>query len=249
MRTGELVDATAADIRQLCAMHDVDCVIDLRTDAECKRSPEPIPLMHGIEYIHLPAVLTTPFARDPGAGRVRAARQIYKATERPFKAIHDMYTQALLGAAGIEAYSRFLQILLDAHEGATLWHCTQGKDRTGIAAILVEHVLGVPQEYIMSDYLATNLFVGRLVDKLRVALSRRRITRHLDADIWALAYANTYYFATVYKTLDRNFGGIDAYIERTLGFGRDKQEALRELYLEPVLPSAGATGSFRIDAR
>jgi protein-tyrosine phosphatase len=221
-------------MRQLCAMHDVDCVIDFRTAAECRRSPEPLPLMHDIDYLHLPAVLTTPFARDVNSGRVRAARQMYEATERPFKAIHDMYMQALLGQAGIDAYSHFLHTLLDARKGATLWHCTQGKDRTGIAAILVEHVLGVPQDYIMSDYLATNFFVDSLVDKLRAVLAKRRIARRLDADIWALAYANTYYFATLFKTLDRNFGGIDAYIERTLGFGRDKQAALRELYLEFV---------------
>ena len=40
--------------------------------------------------------------------------------------------------------------------GALLFHCTAGKDRTGMAAYLILSALGVEQKIIMEDYLLTN---------------------------------------------------------------------------------------------
>lgn len=41
-------------------------------------------------------------------------------------------------------------------DGGLLFHCTAGKDRTGISAALILTVLGVDQQTIMNDYLASN---------------------------------------------------------------------------------------------
>jgi protein-tyrosine phosphatase len=230
IRSGELLDASALDINQLHSMHDVDCVIDFRTAAECKRSPDPLPLMTGMHYIHTPAVLTTPLSNKDD--KIRSASQLHKVGEHPLKAIRDLYVSALLGESGIAAYSQFLNTLCDSPTGATLWHCTQGKDRTGIAGVLIEYILGVSQDDMLSDYLATNLFVQPLVEKLKNILKARKMTRQLDATIWAFGYANTYYFATIFKTLDRNFGGIDNYLERALKITPSMRRKLQDLYLE-----------------
>jgi len=37
-----------------------------------------------------------------------------------------------------------------------VFHCTAGKDRTGFAAALILHALGVPREVVVQDYLLTN---------------------------------------------------------------------------------------------
>ena len=60
---------------------------------------------------------------------------------------------ALLGDEAVKAYKQFFDILLDQEEGAILWHCSEGKDRTGLASLLILHALGVPPETIMEDYL------------------------------------------------------------------------------------------------
>ncbi len=43
-------------------------------------------------------------------------------------------------------------------ERAVLWHCTGGKDRTGLAAMLILSALGVDEETVVKDYLLTNEF-------------------------------------------------------------------------------------------
>lgn len=40
-----------------------------------------------------------------------------------------------------------------------VFHCTAGKDRTGVAAFLILSALGVSEKQIVEDYLYTNLFL------------------------------------------------------------------------------------------
>lgn len=55
----------------------------------------------------------------------------------------------------ISAYQNFFKILTEKR-CRTLWHCSQGKDRAGIAAYLLELALGVSEEDARCDYLLTN---------------------------------------------------------------------------------------------
>ncbi len=231
MRSGDLHHATAADITQLINMHDMECVIDLRTDIEVEAEPDPKPLLHGIEYKHLqvlPQTAIISIAKGRVVGDARLAREF---TNHPFETITGLYTKAILGEIGMNAYKEFLNMLLEHESGATLWHCTQGKDRTGLGAIIVEYCLGVPMEYIRSDYLATNLFVEGWVERMKRFLADKPFARGLDSDIEAYGYASECYFDTAMKTINGVFGSMDNYLEKILDFGPAKQARLQELYL------------------
>lgn len=52
----------------------------------------------------------------------------------------------------------FNQLLQTSSDSALLFHCTAGKDRTGIAAALILYALGVDEKKIMEDYTATNYY-------------------------------------------------------------------------------------------
>lgn len=54
-----------------------------------------------------------------------------------------------------EAYKTMFNILKE-QKTPLLIHCSQGKDRTGIGAILILLALGVPETQIIHDYLLTN---------------------------------------------------------------------------------------------
>lgn len=234
LRSGALGEATASDIKQLVRMHDMEYVVDLRTAAEAERMPDPMPLMAGVEYVNTPS-LSDGAIVSVGTMNIAKDKKLMKEfTGHPFETIKDLYPKALLGEAGIEAYGRFLHDLLKESEGATLWHCTQGKDRTGIAAILVEHALGVSHDVIVADYLATNLFIGGWMARMERFLSTMHIAQAIDADIEAYAYAHLMYFDAAMDAMCGVFGSIDAYMERELDFGPAEKRELRRLYLEEV---------------
>ncbi|WP_165253102.1 tyrosine-protein phosphatase [Adlercreutzia sp. ZJ304] len=230
VRSSALHDATLEDIKQLLHMHEVDCVVDFRTNSEVEKDPDPKPLMSGVKYVHLP-VFTQEAVGITGSGPARDFRTLVAYIDKPYEMIEELYPRSVLGAAGIRAYSEFLHDLLDAPKGATLWHCTQGKDRTGMATVLVEYALGVPMKYILSDYLATNLFVRGWAEVLRSLLADKTVARGLDNDVNAYAFANKCYFEAMMTAVANSYGSLDNYFVRALDFGPDKQAYLRDLYL------------------
>lgn len=232
LRSGGLEDATAEDMRQLTRMHDLSYVVDLRAPYEVENQPDPLPLMRGVEYTNL-AVLTDNSIGFTGlkhlGSDLKTLRQFMKS---PYQLVLDLYPKSVLSEQGIKSYSTLLNNLLEYNNGATLWHCTQGKDRTGIGALLIEYALGVPPEYIRADYLATNLFIKPWVDKISSAMLNNPIGHGIGLDLEAYSYASICYFDAAVNAIDESYGNIDNYMQRALDFGPEKQTMLRALYLE-----------------
>lgn len=234
LRSGALGEATASDVKQLVRMHDMEYIVDFRTPLEVERSPDPIPLLSGVEYVNMPALSEGAIITVGRTNLAKDKKLMREFTEHPFDTIKDLYPKAILGETGIESYKRFLHDLLQVKEGATLWHCTQGKDRTGIGAILVEHALGVSPQHILADYLATNLFIGGWIARMEGILRTLKVARGIDLDIEAYAYAHVVYFDAAMEAMRGVFGSIDAYMERELDFGEAEKRELRRMYLEEV---------------
>lgn len=232
LRSAELENATAEDMRQLTRMHDLTYVVDLRAPYEVESQPDPLPLMRGVEYTNL-AVLSDNAIGFTGlkhlGSDLKMMRQFMK---NPYQLVLDLYPKAVLGEYGINAYSKLLNDLLTVNSGATLWHCTQGKDRTGIAALFIEYALGVPPEYIRADYLATNLFIKPWVDKVSGVMRKSLLGHGIGVDLEAYSFANLCYFDAAIEAINESYGNIDNYMRRALNFGPEKQTMLRALYLE-----------------
>lgn len=231
VRSSGLHDATPEDMKQLLHMHGVDCVIDFRTDSEIEREPDPKPLMQGVKYMHLPVFTQEAVGITSGGNPLKDFRVLMEYAGKPYEMIGELYPKSVLGEPGKKAYSEFLDDLLHETKGATLWHCTQGKDRTGIGAVLVEYILGVPMDYIQDDYLATNLFVGGWAETVRKFLADKRFGRQVDEDVNAYAFASMCYLDNMFSAVNRAYGSLDNYIVKALNFEPDKWRKMRELYL------------------
>lgn len=232
MRSAALHDATAEDMKQLVRMHDLEYVIDLRAAYEVDSEPDPLPLMTGIEYVNLPALPDDAIGFSGFKNIFNDAKMLARFTKNPIETIEELYVKCILGEYGKRAYSTFLHDLLKTTEGGSLWHCTQGKDRTGIAALLVEYCLDVPMDYIRRDYLATNLFISPWVDKMNALMRNKVLIGGLGVDLEAYTYANPCYLDTALRTINDHYGSLDNYLTRALDFEPEKRAKLQELYLE-----------------
>lgn len=54
------------------------------------------------------------------------------------------------------AWRRFFEVLADEDGYSVLYHCTAGRDRTGVATLLLLETLGVPRALIAADYVRSN---------------------------------------------------------------------------------------------
>ncbi|MBW2540917.1 MAG: tyrosine-protein phosphatase [Deltaproteobacteria bacterium] len=63
-----------------------------------------------------------------------------------------------------------------------VYHCTAGKDRTGLISAIVLGLLGVPDEFIVADYAATQENLDAIVARLTRSDGYRDALEHLPAD-------------------------------------------------------------------
>lgn len=232
LRSGDLNGLSALDERTLVDGCDLSRIVDLRTEMEIKGAEDPILRLSGVTYEYLP-VLSDDEVLDADLTDMKA--NLHVMAEFAWDApdyMRQLYVKCVMGSDGQRAYSRLLQGLLDAPEGATLWHCTQGKDRTGLAAVLIEHALGVPMEVIRQDYLATNLFMDGWLRRLQQFLDKLHVAKAVDTDLETYIYADPANLQTALDAVVSEFGSLDGYLDKALDFGPDARNRLREMYLE-----------------
>lgn len=119
-----------------------------------------------------------------------------------------------------------------------VFHCAAGKDRTGLAAALVLHAVGVPRETILEDYRLTNEAVNleQFLTEHRSAGLGLNDPSHplvvLPEDVRRLLLAaDDSYLETALIRIEEEYESIDNYLEARLGVDRQQREAIKELVL------------------
>lgn len=137
----------------------------------------------------------------------------------------QIYQNVILNKHAKQAFATTFKILLQNEP--TLFHCSAGKDRTGMTAALVLLALEVPEETIIADYLLTNELFGfgtgnvpedeaeieRLVSRMNLQTGEAEVMQ------------------TVIETINVGYGGIANYWQDALGLKLDQLQKLRKLYL------------------
>ena len=99
----------------------------------------------------------------------------------------QMYVDFLSSDTGKTGYHRFFEELLSLPDGqAILFHCSEGKDRTGCAAMLILYALGVDEKTIMEDFLLTNIYNAALIEEDRRLLAAEGISEE-EMDVMRMA--------------------------------------------------------------
>ena len=115
-----------------------------------------------------------------------------------------------------------------------LFHCTQGKDRTGCAAMLILSALGVSEDIILEDYMLTNIFNADLIEKDRKMLLSRGIKE--DGLWWKYMFVlnsvKKELMTNALSWLKENYGSPVGYIINELGISEDEIEKLKSKFLE-----------------
>ena len=105
-------------------------------------------------------------------------------------------------------YATFLEQVARTSDGAVFFHCTAGKDRTGVAAALILLALGVPRDQVMADFLAT----GSLWSPDAALLEH--VAEEARAAVFGVDPA---YLEAALDELDREQGGARAFAARAMG--------------------------------
>src|SRR5690606_33920693 len=106
-----------------------------------------------------------------------------------------------------------LMAVATAPAGLVLFHCTAGKDRTGVLAALILLIAGVDEAEIAADYALTATMANPLLARLR----RRALSAGLDAaHVERVLASDAATMAAMLAHLREAHGGITSYM-RAIG--------------------------------
>lgn len=231
IRSDGLEKLTDNDIHILVDECDLRTVIDLRTDVERKAAPDPIDRMPEVKFVSLPVLADSAVGLTHEHSLRSLWDEFLKLKGDPMGVISKTYPLMLLGDAGVAAYKQFFEILLAQEQGAVLWHCSEGKDRTGVASMLILFTLGVPPATIMEDYLATNLFARQKMKRIANDLKKVHVADKSDEALLALICAHEEYMDAAMEAVKGKYGSLDAYLTEALDLTPEKRQLLAEKYL------------------
>ena len=227
LRTAKLADASAEDIAILQG-YGIEKVIDLRMLPERLSKPDK----------KIPDAQTIPniFAIT-GEDWLMMLSAIKSGVMDTY--MTAMYRQLISDPMAIRGTQKFFKEVLSA-KGAVLWHCTSGKDRTGIEAYLLMCALGVSEDVARAEYLNTNVLMA---DERKASYDKAYKYTHSK---WIASEFEKYEgvsekWLDVALTVVERYGGVDAYLRDVIGLTDADFAQLQSMYLEPVPASAALT--------
>ncbi|EXJ62882.1 hypothetical protein A1O7_03324 [Cladophialophora yegresii CBS 114405] len=194
-------------------------------------------------------------------GPVALARKLqWYTAEQSFNAGHDFpYSEGFVRAYrdiathGAGAYRVMFRHLLRSPTAALVFHCTAGKDRTGVFGALVMKLVGVDEETICWEYALTEPGLGswrkEFIERISktglgggggkahhengdAAGARPAISRDEAARICGSRAGNMRAFLRT--VLDGEFGGVHAYLTDRCGLTAEEVQRLRDALIEEV---------------
>ncbi len=234
LRGGFLKDASEEDILYFQKIH-LRHIFDFRTEGEVSYKPDcdipgadnlwlPTLDMHTDQkieqfpaeaYRNLPDYLMTAAFTDKGK---ETARTLY-----PSMVVNE-YTQL--------QYSVFIMNVLNTNEGACYWHCSEGKDRTGLGAAFLLAALGADMDIIIEDFDKSNDYYQERIDIVKERIEAIGGGEEEMKVIQAFIGVSVENFINAMKLIDSEYGSMEDYLHNQLLLSDDDITTLRNKYLE-----------------
>ena len=223
--TGRLT--TEADRARLDGL-GLRLILDLRSGAEAAKLPDYVP--DGARLVQICGLCAEDgreisFAPDDIAALMKGRK------ENPDGSffVETMYERMLFGNKAFKELFR----ALEAGETPILFHCSAGKDRTGVAAMLILLALGASDETICADYERTNLCRKAEIEA-RLAAHADEIARDPRRENFHRSAAGVSPEAApfVLRTIRAKYGSAENYLEAEYGLTPARLMRLRRMYLE-----------------
>ncbi|MFC4224359.1 tyrosine-protein phosphatase [Lysinibacter cavernae] len=224
-RSATLSSLSDADMAQFSDL-GVQTVYDLRTADEVAASPDHLP--EGVNSVELDVLADSSLSVAANLGDLKNDPQALASAlsggqaERLFE---ETYRDLVRLPSALNSYRCFYLGLLDeSREGAALFHCTTGKDRTGWAAASLLGLLGVDKEDIYADYLQTNTDLLPALEPLLQQVEARGVDREVLMPVLGVRES---YLDAAFTQLREQFGTLEAYATEGLGLSQDDLGRLR----------------------
>jgi len=210
-RADGLGELTVTDLTVLRGF-GIRTVIDLRSGSELERGRFDVDA-HPVAFHHFPFIDELPDAQD---------------FDRRPGLLGSQYLEIVRDAG--DQILAALQVLASADALPAVFHCTAGKDRTGVLSAIVLSLLGVDEPTVVADYALSGEAMQRLREKLIRKYPEGRETLEGIDEVFS---ADPAQMEQLLDHVRERYGSVAAYVEG-LGAGPRLVADLRSALLEPT---------------
>lgn len=228
LRTGNISKITPED-EQFLLNYGLTKIIDLRSPAECKANSDKS--IQGVAHYEFP-LSADDNTGGKGLDMSREFEQYRKDQYAGFYMMCQRYHDHISNQFSQNNIHQIVSLIAATTDGAVLYHCSEGKDRTGLVTVILLYILGVDLETIRQDYLYSNIMLNDYRKVRDEQFKKAGENDKFRANMRILGSVANAYFDTSLITINEDFGGIDSYIANQLGIDQQMQEKIRKNYLE-----------------
>lgn len=218
-RTDEMNKLSDADLAYLVST-GLKTVVDFRTATEKEGG---LGGMLPAAPDKLPSTVKNPYNLEINAGNIFSDEIIGSISkglseEETAQIMIDGYIEMVSYDDYVAKYKDFFKYVQDANSLPLSYHCSAGKDRTGVATMLILSALGVDKETIMKDYMLSKEYIKGKYDSYLKYYPQ----------IAPLVTVDEKYLNAAYNKIDEKYGSMTKFLTETLGVDLDK---MKQLYL------------------
>lgn len=207
------------DEKKIIISSNINTIIDLRSDSERAKEPDYIPEGMKVKIVH------APIGSLDEKGMSKFMEILLKPNVKGSQ-IDSLMIQANKGfVASIKDFAP-LFYEISRPESVVLFHCTAGKDRTGLASSLFLHILGCSWETIMQDFLMSNEFQPTASLK---ALEQYGVPKDV---ISTLSGVKASYLEAAWSEINLRYQSVDNLLMQEFGIGEAEKQFIRNKYLK-----------------
>lgn len=220
-RSGKLSKLDTKDLNYFNTL-GINTIVDFRDDVEVVKDKSRFPTNREVNRIR------TPIGDRSGNMQAELRKQIKSADQNTFDSegfVAGVMREFIDSFA--YQYQPFVDIVGDFEKAPVLYHCSAGKDRTGLGTAIILGILGVEREVILGDFMMSNYYRNKDINKtLRKTslIAKQRVTQ-------PLVEVKESYLRAAFEAIDNKYGSMENFIEKEYGFDEEKLAAFRNEYL------------------
>ena len=213
------------DIKLLKEEYNLKTIVDLRTKKEAEEKKDDS--LEGVAYYHYP-ILSEALVGISHEKKVHSLKSLLLMPK-----MEDLYKSMVQGPS-LDRLARALKFILTLPEDgySVLFHCTAGKDRTGILAALILSFLGVAKNPILEDYMYTNKATQKKAKFVYLGLLVSQFNHKLAKKVRMYYIAKKDYIESAIESIKSQFGSLENFFAQKLQFTSAETQAIKNKFLE-----------------
>ncbi len=225
-RGGALHKVNDEDIFILNSFHLTD-IVDFRGEDEFEHQPDV--RLDGVTYHSCPAI-EEKIKKEDRHNDDGNLLWFVAASSKGHDHMIDQYRRLISMEKSQRAYRHLFELLLENENKVVYYHCSQGKDRAGLATFFIETALGVSYEDRVADYLLSNEAMKDRVEKILSDIQYKPYyNEEYKQKLLDVFAAKIEYLEAAIDEMNQRYGGVLNFIKNILNVDIDR---LRALYLE-----------------